>query len=65
MAYITLTVSGIISGLQSRDRKTDVSPSKTEVRRPSLEVEVVGALDMSGYLASRDKLTPLVQPKLL
>ena len=61
MAYITLTVSGIISGLQSRDRKTDVSPSKTEVRRPSLEV--VGALDMSGYLASRDKLTELVQPK--
>ena len=42
--------------------KIEVRPSKTEVRRPSLEVEV-GALDMSGYLANRVKLTPLVQPK--
>ena len=32
----------------------------TAVRR--LGLAVVGALDRSGYLASRDRLTPLVQP---
>ena len=55
------------SDLQTRHLKTDTSPSRTEARILGLLVMVVvgeaAALDMSGNLASRERLTPLVQPK--
>ena len=53
------------SDLQTRHLKTDISPSKTEARILGLllVVVVVAALDISGNLASRARLTPLVHPK--
>ena len=48
--------------VQTKTENTEISPSRREVRRPGLE-EVEAPLDRSGYLSSRARLTPLVQPK--